>query len=77
VSFYNLAGAVDLVVDVVAYLSAGSGGQPGPTGASGPSGPTGTAGNLAPAGQSCSHYQAVVGFDQNGQIRCGFIGPGN
>jgi hypothetical protein len=44
ISFYNLAGNVDLVIDVVGFYEPSSSGPAGPTGPQGPSGPQGPAG---------------------------------
>jgi hypothetical protein len=49
-SFYNLAGNVDLVVDVVGYYEPTAGGPAGPTGPTGPAGPTGPTGATGPTG---------------------------
>lgn len=48
----------------------GPAGAIGPAGAVGPAGPAGPAGANVAAGQQCRQGNAVVGFDQNGNIIC-------
>ena len=50
-SFYNLAGEVDLVVDVAGYYEPSGNGPAGPTGLQGPTGPPGPFGPTGPAGE--------------------------
>lgn len=52
-AFYNLAGTVDVLVDIVGYYepaAAGGAGPAGPRGATGPAGPAGATGATGPAG---------------------------
>jgi len=45
-------------------------GAKGPQGLPGPPGPPGKAGTLALAGQQCKEGTVMIGFDENGNIRC-------
>jgi hypothetical protein len=49
---YNLAGTVDVLVDVVGYYVPSSSGPAGPAGPTGPTGATGATGPVGPAGPS-------------------------
>jgi hypothetical protein len=49
----------------------GETGAQGPVGASGPQGPSGTS---ALRGQSCTEGRVVIGFDNDGNVLCGFGG---
>jgi hypothetical protein len=54
----------------------GPAGPQGPKGDQGIQGEQGLPGNLALAGQMCPPFQAVVGFDENGNILCSDLRPG-
>jgi hypothetical protein len=78
----RIVGATSTCASKEYALDWGIVGPPGPqgpkgdTGDQGIQGEPGPAGNLALAGQMCPPYQAVIGFDQNGDIICSDIRVG-
>ncbi|MGB8860562.1 MAG: glycosyl hydrolase family 28-related protein [Ilumatobacteraceae bacterium] len=63
VGFYNFAGTVDLIADVVGYYepsTAGLAGPPGPTGATGATGATGPTGPAGPTGATGTNGRTVL-----------------
>jgi hypothetical protein len=55
----------------------GADGAEGPQGDQGPQGPQGPSGHLVLAGQSCPDGEAVVGFNDNGNLICSSLDGGN
>ena len=63
IKVFNLAGSVDVVIDIMGYLTPGGAGAPGPVGPvgpAGPAGPTGATGAPGPPGQSFVYYAETM-----------------
>lgn len=60
VSFYNLAGSVHLIADIVGYYVPSTSGPTGPVGNTGPTGPTGPAGPTGDPGPRPAHVVWVA-----------------
>ena len=65
-SFYNLAGNVDLVIDVVGFYEPSSSGPAGPQGPAGVAGLAGVAGPVGPQGTNASDAAGVLWVAKNG-----------